>query len=64
MAKDKDPHWIEDAHLDKGALREETHTPPGKDIGEKRLHAAAHSKNNTERHRAETAETLERLPRK
>jgi hypothetical protein len=57
---DKDPHWIEHAHLDKGALHRETHTPAGKDISEKRLHAAAHS-NGTERHRAELAETLENL---
>jgi hypothetical protein len=40
---DKDPHWIEHAHLDKGALRRDTHTPAGKDISENRLHAAAHS---------------------
>lgn len=55
---DKTPHWIEHAHLDKGALRRETHTPAGKDISEKRLHAAAHSKNGTERKQAELAETL------
>jgi hypothetical protein len=60
MAKN-DPHWIEHAHLDKGALRRETQTPAGKDISEKRLHAAAHSKNGTERHRAELAETLKHL---
>ena len=60
MAKN-DPHWIEHAHLDKGALRRETHTPAGKDISEKRLHAAAHSRNGTERHRAELAETLKNL---
>ena len=47
----KDPHWIEHAHLDKGALRRETHTAAGKDISEKRLHAAAHSKNDTVRNR-------------
>jgi hypothetical protein len=60
MAKN-DPHWIVHVHLDKGALRRETHTPAGKDISEKRLHAAAHCKNCTERHRAELAETLENL---
>ncbi len=38
----KDPHWIEHAHLHKGALREKTHTPEGKDISDKRLHAVAH----------------------
>jgi hypothetical protein len=45
-----DPHWIEHAHLDKGALRHETHTPEGKDISTKRLHAAAHSKKTATRH--------------
>jgi hypothetical protein len=60
MAKN-DPHWIEHAHLDKGALHRETHTPAGKDISDKRLHAAAHSKNQTERHRAQLAETLKGL---
>jgi len=63
MAK-SDPRWIEHAHLDEGALRRETHTAAGKDISEKRLHAAAHSKNGTERHRAATAETLKSLPKK
>ena len=58
---DKDPHWIEHAHLDKGALRRETHTAAGKDISEKRLHAAAHSKNGTVRKQAELAETLKNL---
>ena len=61
MAEKKDPHWIEHAHLDKGALRKETGTPAGKDISDKRLHAAAHSKNSTERHRAQLAETLKGL---
>jgi hypothetical protein len=59
--KKKDPHWIEHAHLDKGALRRETKTPAGKDITEKRLHAAARSKNGTIRKRAKLAETLEGL---
>jgi hypothetical protein len=58
---DKDPHWIEHAHLDKGALRRETHTAAGKDISEKRLHAAAHSKNGTVRRQTELAETLKNL---
>jgi hypothetical protein len=57
----KDPHWIEHSHLDQGALRRETRTPAGKDISEKRLHAAAHSKNATKRHRAQLAETLKNL---
>jgi hypothetical protein len=61
MSKNKDPHWIEHAHLKEGALRRETHTAAGKPISEKALHAAAHSKNATERHRAELAETLKHL---
>jgi hypothetical protein len=61
MAEKSDPHWIEDAHLDKGALRDKTHTPAGKDISDKRLHAAAHSKNDTTRKQADLAETLKGL---
>jgi len=61
MAKGKDPLWIEHAHLKEGALRKETHTAAGKPISEKALHAAAHSKNGTERHRAELAETLKKM---
>jgi hypothetical protein len=60
MAKN-DPNWIEHAHLHKGALHKDTHTPAGKDISAKRVHAAAHSKNDTVRKRAELAETLEKL---
>ena len=57
-----DPHWIEDAHLDKGALRRETHTPAGKDISDKRLHAAAtFQKRHRSRKQAELAETLKSL---
>ena len=47
--------------LKKARSRDETHTPAGKDISAKRLHAAAHSKNGTERKRAELAETLKGL---
>jgi hypothetical protein len=61
MAKDKDPHWIEHAHLKEGALRKETHTPAGKDISEKRLHAAEHSSSAKEGGRARLAETLKGL---
>ena len=64
MAKNKDPHWIEHAHLKEGALRKDTKTKKGMDISEKRLHAAAHSKNGTIRKRAELAETLKKLPHK
>jgi hypothetical protein len=57
MANDSD--WVENATANnKGKLREATHTPAGKDISQKRLHAAAHSKNNTIRREAELAETL------
>ena len=42
---DKDPHWIEHGHFDR--RRRETHPAAGKDISDKRLHAAAHSKNGT-----------------
>jgi hypothetical protein len=42
-------------------MRRETHTPAGRDISAKREHAAAHSKNSTERHRAQLAETLKNL---
>ena len=48
---EKDPHWIEHMHMRKGALHEKTHTPEGKDISAKRLHAAEKSKNGTERKR-------------
>jgi hypothetical protein len=61
MAKKSDPHWIEHAHLKEGTLRGELKTPEGRDISEKRLHAAAHSKNDTLRHRAQLAETLKKL---
>jgi len=61
MANDKDPHWIDHARLKEGALRKETKTAAGKDITDKALHAAAHSKNSTERHRAELAETLKKM---
>jgi hypothetical protein len=60
MANDSD--WVEKATANnKGKLREETHTPAGKDISAKRLHAAAHSKNNTIRREADLAETLRRF---
>ena len=60
MANDSD--WVEKATAkNKGKLREATHTPAGKDISEKRLHAAAHSKNNTIRREADLAATLRKL---
>jgi hypothetical protein len=56
--------WIEHAEMKKGALHRATHTPEGEDIAAKRLHAAAHSKNNTIRREAETAETLAKIRKK
>jgi hypothetical protein len=58
MAKDK---WIQKAHIKKGALREELHTPKGKKIPEKKLEKAAHSKNPTLRKRAILAETFKKM---
>jgi hypothetical protein len=59
MAKKSDTHWIEHMHEDKGALHRKTHTPAGKDISEKKEHAAEHSKNKTERKEANLAAELE-----
>jgi hypothetical protein len=62
MANDSD--WVENATANNnpGAPgRVVTHTPAGKDISEKRLHAAAHSKNNTIRREADLAETLRKF---
>ncbi len=66
MAASKHPyHWIENATSNnKGALHRELHVPAGKDIPESKLRKAEHSKNATERHRAELAETLKHLGHK
>ena len=61
MAKKSDPHWIENMHMEKGALHRKTHTPAGKDISEKQEHAAQKSKNKTERKEANLAVELEHL---
>ena len=45
----------------KARCRRETHTPASCDIAAKREHAVAHSKNSTERHRTQLAETLKDL---
>jgi hypothetical protein len=63
MANNSD--WVEKATANnKGKLREETCTPAGRDISEKRLHSAARSKNNTIRRETELAETLRRFRQK
>jgi hypothetical protein len=64
MAKKSDPHWIEHSHMEKGKLRRELHTPAGKDITQKKLETAAHSKNADVRKDAIRAETLEKLRKK
>jgi hypothetical protein len=62
MAKGSHPyHWIAGATKDKGALHRELHVPEGKDIPESKLEKAEHSKNPTERKRAQLAETLKKM---
>jgi len=64
MAKEK---WIQKA-LSKpkstGALHRELKVPEGKKIPEKKLEKAEHSKNPTERKRANLAKTLKGLKKK
>jgi len=64
MAESSESNWIEHAIKRPGALREKTHTPSGKDISEKRLHAAEKSKNGSERKEAHLAEELEQFRHK
>jgi hypothetical protein len=56
-------HWIAGATKNKGALHRELHVPAGKKIPEKKLEKAEHSKNPTERKRANLAETLKHMDR-
>ena len=56
MAKDK--NWIEKMHMKKGALRETTKTPKGKNITKKALAKASKSSNPTTRKRAALAKTF------
>ena len=49
MAKEK---WIQKMHMKKGALHEELGVKKGEKIPEKKLEKATHSKNPTERKRA------------
>ena len=53
--------WIQKAIKHPGALREELHVKKGKKIPAKKLEEAAHSKNPTERKRANLAKTLKKL---
>jgi hypothetical protein len=50
--------WIAGAIKHPGALHKELGVPEGKKIPAKKLEAATHSKNPTERKRANLAETL------
>ena len=50
--------WIAGAIKHPGALHKELGVPKGKKIPEKKLEAAAHSRNPKERKRAQLAETL------
>jgi len=56
--------WIQAAHIKKGALHKELGVPAGKKIPEKKLKAAAHSKNPVERKRAVLAETFAKMRHK
>lgn len=51
-------NWIAGAIKHKGALHKELGVPAGKKIPEKKLEKAEHSKNPTERKRANLAKTL------
>jgi len=54
-------HWIAGAVKHKGALHRELHVPQSEKIPAKKLAKAEHSKNPTERKRAQLAETLKGL---
>jgi len=58
MAKEK---WIQKMHMKKGALHEELGVKKGEKIPEKKLEKATHSKNPTERKRANLAKTLKKM---
>jgi hypothetical protein len=61
---DKKKNWIKDAIKKPGALRKELKIKAGDKIPEKKLAAAAKSKNPTERKRANLAKTLGKLNKK
>ena len=56
--------WIQKAIKKPGALHKELHVKEGEKIPEKKLKAAEHSKNPTERKRANLAETLKKMHKK
>lgn len=56
--------WIQGMHMKKGALHRELGVPEGKKIPAKKLKEAEHSKNPTERKRANLAKTLKGLSHK
>ena len=56
--------FIQKMKLKKGALRKELGAKPGKDISEKKLEKAAHSKNPKLKKRALLAETLKKMRKK
>lgn len=56
--------WIKKIGMKKGALHKELHVPEGKNIPEKKLKKAEHSKNPTEKKRAVLAQTLKGLRKK
>jgi hypothetical protein len=65
MGKGNHPyHWIQGAVKHPGALREKLHVHEGKDISEKKLEKAEHSKNPTTARQARLAETLKGLRKK
>jgi hypothetical protein len=58
MSKDK---WIQGAKIKKGALHKELGISKGKNIPEKKLEKAEHSKNPLLRKRANLAATLKKI---
>lgn len=63
MSDKDDAHWIEKAHLKKGALHKELGAPKGKKIPEAKLEKAEKSKSPLLAKRAKLAEVLKKLPR-
>lgn len=57
----KDDHWMQGAVKHPGALHKELGVPEGKKIPAKKLEAAEHSKNPTERKRANLAKTFKKF---
>lgn len=53
--------WIQEAVKNKGSLRKSLHVKEGKNIPEKKLDKATHSKNAKTRKRAVLAKTLRKL---